>query len=140
MVKRKATMTNNETTFDWASDLTIVGDGNRNWAVLSASGAWRSEPAAPCVVYSGLQSREATEVARDDALACLNDPAHGAPFESSEVPLNFFNALGRVVRAIREFGIEGDDALKLARHVADAATVIDCEHFGDVLDADERPF
>ena len=102
-------------------DVQIVGHGPTGWAVLSKSGDFRFHDHHPVVIYSGLNTREAAEVARRDALAGLTDPTHRSPYGPSEVPLSYFEAVGRVVARLREEGIQSEDLIGLAVDIAKAA-------------------
>ena len=52
----------------------------------------------PCVVYSGHDSREAAEVGLEEALGSMSDKSRVAsPYGPSEVPVSYFNAVGRVL-------------------------------------------
>ncbi len=103
-------------------DVQIVGHGPTGWAVMSKSGDFRFHDAFPCIIYSGLQTREAAEVARRDALAGLTDPTHRSPYGPSEVPLSYFEAVGRVVAKLREEGVQSEDLIGLAVGIAEAAS------------------
>ena len=108
-------------------DVQVVGHGPSGWAVLSKSGDFRFHDErpfdieCPCIIYSGLQTREAAEVARRDALAGLTDPTHRSPYGPSEVPLSYFEAVGRVVAKLREEGVQSEDLIGLAVGIAEAA-------------------
>ena len=106
----------------WEKDVIIAGDGNTRWAVISMCGAHRFHDSHPCVIHAGLESREAAEVARWDALLGLTDQTHCSPYGPSEVPLSYYNAVGRVVAKLREAGAKADDLIALAVGIAEAAS------------------
>ena len=120
-------------------DVVIAGDGNCNWAVISLDGSHRFHDPAPCVIYSALDTREAAEVARWDALLGLTDPTHNSPYGPSEVPLSYFNAAGRVLRTLRDEGVASDDMIALTVRIAHAAAN---ERSGsdDPFDEEDIPF
>ena len=54
-------------------DFIIAGEGMNRWAVISRSGEFRVNDECPCVVYSGLESRESAEVALKETLSRMSD-------------------------------------------------------------------
>ena len=88
----------------WQDDVQIVGHGPSGWAVISKAGAFRFHDECPCIIYSGLSTREAAEVARWDALIGLTDQTHNSPYGPSKVPLSYFNAVGRVLAKLAASG------------------------------------
>lgn len=117
-------------------DVRIIGDGNRDWAVISMLGHFRFDEECPCVIYSGLKTREAAEVAARDALAGLDDETHRCPYGPSEVPIKYFNAVGRVVRELRKANVDDGDVIALAVNIWEAAA--NGDGLGDC--DDELPF
>ena len=106
----------------WDKDVIIAGDGNCRWAVISMCGAHRFHDSHPCVIHAGLESREAAEVARWDALIGLTDQTHRSPYGPSEVPLSYYNAVGRVMGKLKAEDVTSDDLIALAVGIAGAAT------------------
>ena len=106
----------------WEEDVIIAGDGNCHWAVISMDGGHRFHDRQPCVIHAGLESREAAEVARWDALLGLTDQTHRSPYGPSEMPLSYYNAVGRVVAKLREEGVQSDYLIALAVSIAEAAS------------------
>ena len=108
-----------ETTWD-DDDILIVGHGDRDWAVMSKCGLFRFHDAHPCVIHSGLSTREAAEVARQDAIDALTADPH-SPYRPFETPPRCFEAVGRVLAKLRTAGVKADDLIELAVGVAEAA-------------------
>jgi len=101
-------------------DVLIVGDRHRGWAVMSKSGMFRFHDAHPCVIYSGLLTREAAEIARQEAVDALTaDPRN--PYRPCRAPLLSFEAVGRVLAELRAAEIKVDDLIRLAVNIAEAA-------------------
>ena len=64
-------------------------------------GGFRFKDECPCVVYSGLESRESAEVALQETLGCMSDVSSGAsPYGPSEVPVSYFDTVGRVLKEL----------------------------------------
>jgi len=118
-------------------DVVIAGDSNRDWAVISMCGLHRFHDSCPCVIYGGLETREAAEVARQDAMIGLLDATHRQPYGPSEVPKKYFNAVGRVLAKLRSEGIQHDDLLRLA---SDLVVVAEHIQWANRPNDDERPF
>ena len=78
-------------------NLSVARDGNTEWAVI-----WTGDK--PMVVYSGLASREAAEVAMDTAMHQLAD--NGQPYGPSALPDSYFNAVGDVLMRLKRDGAE----------------------------------
>ena len=104
----------------WGDDVQIVGYGPAGWAVMSKGGMFRFHDAHPCVIHSGLSTREAAEIARRDAIDALILDNH-SPYHPLETPPHYFEAVGRVLAKLRTAGVEADDLIELAVGVAEAA-------------------
>ena len=76
--------------------LAVARDGNQRWAVILTGDA-------PMVVYSGLTTRDAAEVALYITAHQIAD--NGKPYGPSEVPKEHFEAVGRVLKRLRDDGI-----------------------------------
>ncbi len=118
------------------TELQIIAHGKREWAVLLTSKDHRG--GIPTVVCHPLDSREAAECALHEIGS--NQRESGTPYGPSEVPLGYFNALGRVLSELRRSGVECDDQIALVTRIAHAASrAAECRQFGDLMD-DELPF
>ncbi len=126
----------------WEKDVIIAGDSNCHWAVISMCGAHRFHDPQPCVIHSGLTTREAAEVARRDALLGLTDQTHRSPYGPSEVPLSYYNAVGRVIAKLKKEGVQSEDIIGLAVGIAEAAAGPDSSGgpFDRDKDGEEIPF
>jgi len=113
--KEENTMTTNSNPFE--DDIRVIGDGKKDWAVVSLQGHFRFNDECPCVIYSRLATREAAEVAAREAMLGLSDPTHGCPYGSGEVPLAYFHAVGRVLREIRDSKVEVEDDVAFAKRI-----------------------
>lgn len=91
-------------------EIAVVANGTC-WAVLDLRHRYTEDGKAPLpdILYSGLESREAAEMARREAIAWLLD--HGAPYGPSEVPVSVFDVAGRLLKFL------------CARDVADAESL-----------------
>ena len=133
----------NQKTIEQATedDFQIVGDGMTNWAVMSKRGHFRFHDPHPVVIYAGLSTCEAAEVARQDALANFAENPH-SPYPKNSVPLSYLNAVGRVVAKLRKDGVQTEDMVRLAVGIAEAAAGPDSSHgpFDRDKDGEEIPF
>jgi len=120
-------------------DIVIAGEGSSAWSVISMDGGFRFHDDTPCVIYGGLKTTEAAEVARWKALAGLKDLTQRSPYGPHEAPSRYFEAAGRVLQTLREEGVTHDDLIALTVRIAHAAAN---ERSGsdDPFDEEEIPF
>ena len=99
---------------DARDHLAVAKHGKQHWAVI-----WTGD--APMVVYSGLATPEAAEVALYITAEQIAD--NGEPYGPSEVPLDHFEAVGQLLKHLRNDGIgyTAEYAIRLHNREAGAA-------------------
>ena len=109
-------------------DLVIAGDSLNRWAVVSLGGLFRwnqpgtsygEQDPAPVVIYHGLTTREAAECARWEAIEDL--AGDGKPYQDCQVTITYLNAVGRIMKVLREAGLKHSDMKWLTHHLFFAA-------------------
>jgi hypothetical protein len=102
-------------------DVIIAAAGNYSWAVVSMTGAYRLNELYPWVIHARLESHEAAEVARHVAIILLADTAERSAYGPSDLPVNYYNTVGRVLTKLRAEGVKVDDLVALAVGITDDA-------------------
>ena len=92
--------------------LKIAHQGS-GWALIAMTAFWEDDPGdTPVVLYGNLQSREAAEAAMQNAVASYLDEVVQHPLRydlPGDEPVGFFNAVGRILGALRDLEKRFDD-------------------------------